>query len=186
MGETSATNLLAGVEASKSRGLARLLNALSIRHVGRRVAAILAKTFGSMEKLQQVEVAELSETDEIGQIIAESIHGFLQSDYGKRTVTDLQELGVMMTNAEDDVEGGSTIFVDKVFVVTGTLVEYTRQEVKQLIEQHGGRAASTVSGKTDYVLAGEKAGSKLAKAQQLGVTVITEQQFGKLLDGEAL
>ena len=186
MGETSATNLLAGVEASKSHGLARLLNALSIRHVGRRVAAILAKTFGSMEKLQQVEVAELSETDEIGQIIAESIHGFLQSDYGKRTVTDLQELGVMMTNAEDDVEGGSTIFVDKVFVVTGTLVEYTRQEVKQLIEQHGGRAASTVSGKTDYVLAGEKAGSKLAKAQQLGVTVITEQQFGKLLDGEAL
>ena len=71
-------------------------------------------------------------------------------------------------------------------MVTRTLVEYTRQEVKQLIEQHGGRAASTVSGKTDYVLAGEKAGSKLAKAQQLGVTVITEQQFGKLLDGEAL
>lgn len=185
MGETSATNLLTGLEESKSRGLARLLNALSIRHVGRRVATILAKTFGSMEKLQQVEVAELSETDEIGQIIAESIHGFLQSDYGKRTVADLQELGVMMTNAEDDVEGGSTIFVDKVFVVTGTLVQYTRQEVKQLIEQHGGRAASTVSGKTDYVLAGEKAGSKLAKAQQLGVTVITEQQFGKLLNGEA-
>ena len=185
MGETSAANLLAGVEASKERGLARLLNALSIRHVGARVATILAKTFGSIEKLQQADVAELSETDEIGQIIAESIHGFLHSDYGKRTVNDLQELGVVTTNAEDEIAGGSTIFADKVFVVTGTLVQYTRQEVKQLIEQHGGRAASTVSGKTDYLLAGEKAGSKLTKAQQLGVVVITEDQFGQLLNGEA-
>lgn len=113
MGETSAANLLAGVEASKERGLARLLNALSIRHVGARVATILAKTFGSIEKLQQADVAELSETDEIGQIIAESIHGFLHSDYGKRTVNDLQELGVVTTNAEDEIAGGSTIFADK-------------------------------------------------------------------------
>lgn len=184
MGETSAANLLEGIETSKDRGLARLLNALSIRHVGARVATILARTFGSMEKLQQVEVVELSETDEIGQIIAESIHGFLHSDYGERTVKDLQELGVMMTTADDGTEGGSTVFADKIFVVTGTLVQYTRQEVKQLIEQHGGRAASTVSGKTDYLLAGENAGSKLTKAQQLGVAVISEDEFRNLLAGE--
>ena len=184
MGETSAANLLEGIETSKDRGLARLLNALSIRHVGARVATILARTFGSMEKLQQIEVAELSETDEIGQIIAESIHGFLHSDYGERTAKDLQELGVMMTSADDGAEGGSTVFADKIFVVTGTLVQYTRQEVKQLIEQHGGRAASTVSGKTDYLLAGEKAGSKLTKAQQLGVAVISEDEFRNLLAGE--
>jgi DNA ligase (NAD+) len=184
MGETSAANLLEGIETSKDRGLTRLLNALSIRHVGARVATILARTFGSMEKLQQIEVAELSETDEIGQIIAESIHGFLHSDYGERTVEDLQELGVMMTSADDGAEGGSTVLADKIFVVTGTLVQYTRQEVKQLIEQHGGRAASTVSGKTDYLLAGEKAGSKLTKAQQLGVAVISEDEFRNLLAGE--
>ena len=183
MGEKSAANLVQGIEVSRARGLARLLCALSIRHVGTRVAAILAQTYGSLEKLQQLSVAELSETDEIGQIIAESIHGFLHGDYGERVVRELQELGVVMTSSRETDAARSTVLAGKTFVVTGTLIRYKRNEVKELIEQHGGRAASSVSSKTDYLLAGEQAGSKLTRAQELGVTIIGEDQFAEILSG---
>lgn len=184
MGETSARNLIREIARSKERGLAQLLNALSIRHVGTRVATILARQFGSMEKLQAVSVEDLSETDEIGEIIAESIHRFLHGDYGQQAVSELQQLGLAMASLEEVREEGLGVFAGKTVVVTGTLVQYTRNEVKRLIEQQGGRAASSVSGKTDYLLAGEQAGSKLTRAEELGVQVITEDQFAELLKSE--
>ena len=184
MGETSSSNLIREIARSKDRGLAQLLNALSIRHVGTRVATILARQFGSMEKLQSASIEELAETDEIGEIIAESIHGFLHGDYGQQVVSDLQQLGLVMASLEEGNETGAGVLEGKTIVVTGTLVQYTRNDVKRLIEQHGGRAASSVSGKTDYVLAGEQAGSKLTRAEELGVQVITEDQFADLLKAE--
>jgi DNA ligase (NAD+) len=181
MGHKSSENLLAGIEASKSRGLARLLNALSIRHVGARVATVLSEQFGTMDRLQQADVDTLANTPEIGPIIAASVASFLASDYGRRTIHDLRTLGVDMTAARqrkvhNEAIGGKT------FVVTGTLARYSREQIEQLITELGGRAASSVSKSTDYVVAGEKAGSKLAKAQSLGVPVLDEAQFESLLN----
>ena len=173
---------LDGIEAAKQRGLARLLNALSIRHVGTRVAVVLADNFSSIDRLVDADVEQLSDTNEIGPIIAESVHKFLHGDFGAQTIRDLKQLGLVMESATE-TEEGSEILAGKTLVVTGTLVKYARDEIKQLIESHGGRAASSVSKKTDYVVAGEKAGSKLAKARQLGVPVLTEEQFEALLTG---
>ncbi|OHB85222.1 MAG: DNA ligase (NAD(+)) LigA [Planctomycetes bacterium RBG_16_64_12] len=182
MGRKSSENLLAAVEASKERGLARLLNALAIRHVGARVAAVLAESFGSIDALMEAGVERLNETGEIGPIIAESVCDYLHSELGRQTIADLRRLGVSM-EAAASAAGGSRALEGKTLVVTGTLERFTRDEINELITRHGGRAASSVSSKTDYVVAGEKAGSKLAKAQQLGVRVLTEEEFQSLLEG---
>jgi len=182
MGKKSSENLLAGIEASKDRGLARLLNALSIRHVGGRVAAVLAESFGSMDELEEATAERLAEINEIGEIIAESVYGFLQSDHGRAAIDELRRLGVSMEAPKKGAESGGAIFAGKTFVVTGTLSKYTRDEAHELIAGHGGRASSSVSKKTDYLLAGEKAGSKLAKAEKLGVPVISEDEFEKLIE----
>ncbi len=180
MGRKSSENLLEAIQESKQRGLARLLSGLSIRHVGTRVAAVLAESFGSMEKLRDASVEALSEINEIGPIIAESVHEFLHGEFGRATIEDLQQLGVKMEAGQAAAET-SRALEGKTLVVTGTLTRYSRDEIKELIARHGGRAASSVSAKTDYVVAGEKAGSKLAKAQQLGVPVLSEEQFEELL-----
>jgi DNA ligase (NAD+) len=180
MGRRSSENLLAGIEASKDRGLARLLSALSIRHVGGRVAAVLAESFPSIDELMAARVDSLSEINEIGPIIAESVHDFLHSKFGSETIRDLKKLGVKMESAAP-APAGSRALEGKTLVVTGTLTKYTRDEIHELITRHGGRAASSVSKKTDYVVAGEKAGSKLAKARQLGVPVLGEEEFQQLL-----
>jgi DNA ligase (NAD+) len=180
MGKKSSQNLLDGIEASKDRGLARLLNALSIRHVGTRVAAVLAEDFGSMDNLLDANVDRISAINEIGQIIAESVYDWLHSDFGTETIRDLRGLGVSMEHAGPAGEV-SRVLEGKTLVVTGTLSRYSRDEIQELIARHGGRAASSVSKNTDYVVAGEKAGSKLAKAQQLGVPVITEEEFQELI-----
>ncbi|NLE37582.1 MAG: NAD-dependent DNA ligase LigA, partial [Pirellulaceae bacterium] len=181
MGKKSAENLLAGIEASKTRGLARLLAALSIRHVGTRVASVLAGHFGSIDRLLAADVAELSQVNEIGPIIAQSVYDYLQSDFGRNTIEELRELGVAMSDDRAADEEASDVLAGKTLVVTGTLTRYSREEIEQLITRHGGRAASSVSKNTDYVVAGEKAGSKLEKAQKLGVAVLTEDQFENLL-----
>jgi len=181
MGQKSSENLLAAIEESKQRGLARLLNALSIRHVGARVATVLAEHFGSIDALTGAGVDELSEVNEIGPIIAESVFDFLHGEFGSQVIDELRGLGVQMESAA--AAGGSRVLEGKTLVVTGTLAKYTRDDIKELIERHGGRAASSVSKKTDYVVAGEKAGSKLAKARQLGVPVLTEEEFERLLKG---
>ena len=178
MGRKLSENLLEGIAASKDRGLARLLNGLSIRHVGARVAAVLAERFGSMEAIVAASVEELSDTMEIGPIIAQSVFDFLHGKFGSETIADLKSVGVKMdaprVRASRSLEG-------KTLVVTGTLGKYSRDEINELITRHGGHAASSVSKSTDYVVAGEKAGSKLDKARELGVPVLTEAEFEKLL-----
>jgi len=182
MGRKSSENLLAGIEASKDRGLARLLNALSIRHVGARVAAVLAEAFGSIEALEKASEEELSNVHEIGPIIAQSVYQFLHDEYGRRTLADLARVGVKMQSARPAAQT-ARMLEGKTLVVTGTLTKYTRDEIHELIAQHGGHAASSVSKKTDYLVVGDNAGSKPAKAQALGVPVLTEAQFEALLQG---
>jgi DNA ligase (NAD+) len=184
MGEKSARNLLEAIQASKSRGLVRLLNALSIRHVGNRVASILAETFGSMDALQEADIEQLSEINEVGPIIAQSVYEFLHSGYGDRMIHRLAEAGVSLQAAMSDATLSNQSLAGKTFVVTGKLEKYTRDEIHTLVEQHGGRATSSISGSTDYLVAGEKAGSKLDKAKSLGVTVLSEAQFESLIRDE--
>lgn len=184
MGRKSAENLLEGIEASKGRGLARLLNALSIRHVGNRVAAVLAERFRTMDALLAADEDELSRTNEIGSIIAKSVYDFLHSDFGAKAIDDLRSQGVAMESTAAAVTAGGRKLEGKTLVVTGTLVKYTRDQIEELISQHGGHAASSVSKKTDYLIAGEKAGSKLEKAKELGVKVLSEEEFEKLIGGE--
>ncbi|MCE5303909.1 MAG: NAD-dependent DNA ligase LigA [Planctomycetaceae bacterium] len=179
LGRKSVDNLLDGVEASKRRGLARLLNALAIRHVGARVASVLAERFHTMDALMAADVEQLSATMEIGPIIAQSVFDYLHSPFGQKTIDDLKSQGVGMEAAANP--GGLRRLEGKTLVVTGTLEHFNRDEIESLIVQHGGRAASSVSKKTDYVVAGANAGSKLAKAQQLGVPVLSEAEFRQLL-----
>ncbi len=187
MGKKSAVNLLTAIDESKSRGLARLLNGLPIRHVGTRVASILADQFGSMENLQQTSIEGLSEIDEVGPIIARSVHEFLASEHGRRTVDRLEEAGVDLTaprqvTIEADVSTNDLPLSGKKLVVTGKLQKYTREQIHALVEELGGRATSSVSKSTDYLVAGEQAGSKRSKAEQLGVTILSEEQFQQMVE----
>ncbi len=182
MGKKSAENLLRNVESSKNRGLARFLNALSIRHVGARVATVLAEHFGSMERLQRASIEELTAVPEIGPIIAQSVYDFLHSDFGRQTIEDLRRLGIKMEE-EKVAEKVSPTLAGKTIVVTGTLKNYSREEIEGLIARHGGRPSSSVSGKTDFVIVGENPGSKLDKARQLGVPLLTEEEFEAMLKG---
>lgn len=182
MGRKSGEKLLAGIEASKTRGLARLLAALSIRHVGARLASVLAAHFKSIDAISTATAEDLSNVNEIGPIIAQSVYDYLHSEFGRETIADLRRLGVQMETAAS--QETPQILAGKTLVVTGTLTRYSRDEIQDLIARHGGRAAASVSQKTDYVVAGEKAGSKLDKAKELGVPVITEEQFEKLLLGD--
>lgn len=179
MGEKSADNLLKAIEESKQRGLARLLTALSIRHVGARTAAVLADRFGSLDALIEADQAELSAVPEIGPVIAESVYSFFRSEEGRAVVADLKALGVRMT--AERAKQAAQALAGKTIVVTGTLSRFTRDRIEELIARHGGRAASSVSRKTDFVLAGENPGSKLEKARQLGIPVLDEAAFERLL-----
>jgi DNA ligase (NAD+) len=180
MGTKSAENLLAGIAASKSRGLARLLNGLSIRHVGQRVAQVLAEHFGTMDALQAASEEQLAEVNEVGGVIAKSVFDFVHSEHGRETIEDLRQIGIDMTAPKRAVPAGGGPLAGKTIAVTGTLKNYSRDEIQDKIAALGGRAASSVSKKTDFVLAGEEAGSKLEKAQKLGVKVLTEDEFEQL------
>ncbi len=180
MGKKSAAALVEQIEQSKDRGLVRVLNALAIRHVGPRVAALLAGRFPTIEKLAAASEEELAAIPEIGPVIAASVHGWLASDYGRATIDGLREAGVRLdVPAAERVEEGP--LTGKTLVVTGTLERFSRQEAEAAIRQAGGRASGSVSKKTDYLVAGAEAGSKLAKATKLGVAVIDEAAFEKLL-----
>jgi len=179
MGRKSVDNLLDAIEASKNRGLARLLAALAIRNVGARTAALLADRFGSMDELAAAAVEQLSAIHEIGPIIAQSVFEYLHGDFGRETIADLKDQGVRMTS--DAPAAGPRPLEGKTLVVTGTLERYSREEIEALIARCGGRAASSVSKKTDYLVAGQNAGSKLAKAQSLGIAVLSESEFERLI-----
>ncbi len=182
MGSRSAQKLIDGIAASKDRGLARLLNALSIRHVGITVAQVLARQFGSMGQLCAATVEQLSDVNEVGGTIAQSVVDFTSSTHGKDILADLQSLGLKMESDSAAEETLGDSLAGKSFVVTGKLEKYTREGIQGLIKKHGGKSSSSVSSKTDYLVAGEKAGSKLKKAESLGVKVLSEDDFERLIN----
>jgi len=177
MAEKSATNVIKQIEASKEKGLQRLLFGLDIRHVGERYSKILANQFRSIEKLSEATVEELDAIPEIGEKVAQSIYDYFQSESTQNLIERLKVHGVKM---EVDAESSANLderFVGKTFVLTGKLENFTRTEAAKLIEERGGRVASSVSKNTDYLVAGEKAGSKLVKAEKLDVNVLDENEF---------
>jgi DNA ligase (NAD+) len=185
MGKKSAQNLLDGIQASKGRGLCRLLTGLGIRHVGDHMAQLLAGEFGNIDDLMNASAARLAQIEGVGPERAESIHRFFQSPAGRKTIEELRSLGLKLTEEIDraaSAAAGNPI-AGKTFVVTGTLAHYSRDEIEALIQKLGGKATGSVSKKTDYVIAGEKAGSKLDKARQLGVRVLSEEEFEKFIAG---
>ncbi len=179
MGEKSVDNLLAAIEGSKTQPLWRLLTGLNIRHVGTNTSQVLMRQFGTLDEIMQQTEEQLAEVDEIGPVIAAAVSQFFQSDVGRSIVEELRGFGLNFgepVEAQEAAEG-DLVFDGKTIVVTGTLTKFTRDEIKELIRNHGGKAAGSVSKKTDYVVAGEKAGSKLDKATSLGVPVLTEDEF---------
>jgi DNA ligase (NAD+) len=180
LGEKSAENLLSALEQSKTRPLSRLLNGLGIRHVGGHTADVLAGHYGSMQKLMAAPAEELEEIYEIGSVVAASVHDFFSSEQNRAVIEKLRSAGLNMT--EGGGGDGPRPLEGKTVVVTGTLHKYSRDDVHDRIKRLGGRPSGSVSGKTDYVVAGENAGSKLVKAQTLGVRVLTEQEFDALVE----
>ena len=182
MAKKSATNLLEQIEASKSRDLTNLIYALGIRHVGERTAGILAHEMGSLDRLIEASVEELDAIPEIGLTVAQSVRDWFD-DEGNRALCDRLRVAGVETKSKRTGSGSrDERFAGKQFVLTGTLSSLTRDEAKALIEARGGRVNSSVSKKTDYVVAGEAAGSKLDKAQSLGVSVIDEAAFKQMLE----
>ncbi len=182
LAEKSAKNLIDAIEKSKSAGLARLLFGLGVRHVGQRAASILAETFRSITALKETSFEDMESVMEIGPVIAESLKSFLDQNTNVQDIENLSNSGVVMECLGEarKERGGVT---GKQFVLTGTLSLFTRDEAKEKIESLGGRVTSAVSTKTDYIVAGKDAGSKLAKAKKLEVTVLDEKEFQKLIEG---
>jgi DNA ligase (NAD+) len=181
MAEKSASNLLAQIEASKGRDLPQLVYGLGIRHVGERTAAILARAFRSLDRLGAASIEALDEIPEIGLTVAESVHDWF-ADEGNRALCErLRAAGIRTELAAGAVATTDEAFVGKQFVLTGRLETMTRDEARALIEGRGGRVTSSVSKKTDYVVAGAEAGSKLDKARELKLNVIDEQALRALL-----
>lgn len=177
-GAKSAEHLIASIEGSKKRGLDRLVFALGIRGIGQRAAVLLCEKFGSMEAIMEALPLEICSIDGFGQIMADSVYNAMQEPHRIRLIERLREHGVNMTydngKVADDLAG-------KTFVLTGTLPTMTRDQAKSLIESHGGKCSGSVSKKTTYVVAGEEAGSKLTKAQELGITILSEQELLELI-----
>ena len=181
MAKKSATNLLEQIEASKSRDLGQLIYALGLRHVGERTAGILAHHFGSLEKLAKATTEELDEIPEIGLTVAQSVRDWFDDDGNRELCDRLRGVGVKTELEKTSATELDERFAGKQFVLTGKMEGFTRDEARALIEARGGRVNSSVSKKTDYVIAGEEAGSKLDKATELGVTVMDEAGFKKLM-----
>jgi len=181
LAKKSASNLSKQIEASKSRDLSNLVYALGIRHVGERTAAILSNHFGSLERLRKATVAELDDVPEIGLTVAQSVRDWFEDEGNVDLTERLSAAGVRTEIERHKARAVDEKFAGKLFVLTGKLDGMTRDEARALIEAKGGRVTSSVSKKTDFVVAGEEAGSKLDKAQTLGVAIINEAEFVKML-----
>ncbi|MFV0442360.1 MAG: NAD-dependent DNA ligase LigA [Planctomycetaceae bacterium] len=187
LGAKSVDNLLAGIEKSKSQPAWRLLTALNVLHVGQSNARALVDRFGSIELLAQQPEATLAETEGIGPVIAMSVQEFFQAEIGRQLLQELKTCGLNLGEPKDftvwadDDEAGP--LAGKTIVVTGTLQKFTRDEIKEFIVARGGKASGSVSKKTDFVVAGEEAGSKLDKARELGVRILSEDEFLTLTSG---
>jgi DNA ligase (NAD+) len=178
MGDKSAENVLAEIKASRSLPLERVIYGLGIRFVGERTAQFLAEHFGSLDAIMGAGTEELEEVNEVGPRIAESIVEFFADEHNRKLVNDLRRAGLTFTGQKKEK---GTKLVGKTFVLTGTLARHTRDEAKKMIEDAGGRVSGSVSKKTDYVVAGNDAGSKLDKARGLGVSVIGEEELEALI-----
>ncbi len=178
-GKKFAQNLIDAIEESKSRDLYHVVTALGIRHVGVKLAKSLTKKYKTMEELMNASVESLAEKDDVGLITAQSIYEFFHQEQTIDLINKLKEYGVNMQKLDD--EETDNRFEGKTFVLTGSLEKYTRDEASNIIEKFGGKTSSSVSKKTDYVLAGEDAGSKLTKAQSLGVAIISENDFEEMI-----
>lgn len=179
MGKKSAANLIAAIEKTKENDLSRLLFALGIRHVGQKAGKTLAEHFGSLDAVMNATEDELRSIDDIGEVMANSIKRWFSLSDSHEFIEKLRAAGV---NMEYKGEKRGTVFAGQTFVLTGTLTKFTRSEAEERIEKLGGKASSSVSKKTTYVVAGESAGSKLKKANELGIQVLTEEEFLQMLD----
>ncbi len=182
MGEKSAANLIATIEASKKTTFARFLYGLGIRHVGESTAKDLAAHFGGLERLMAATVEQLLDVADVGPIVAESVHEFFSEAHNRSVILALRNAGVEWSEGEGRAVAAPLPLGGKTFVLTGTLPTLSRDEAKEMIESLGGKVAGSVSKKTDWVVAGAEAGSKLAKATELGVAVLDEAGLLKLLD----
>lgn len=178
-GTKFATNLVNAIEDSKNRPFYKLITALGIRHIGTKSAKTIAKHFKTIGNLMQAEVEEIAMLDDVGQIMAESIYQFFKQDQTVDLIEKLENAGLNMK--EETEEGADERFKGFTFVLTGSLENYTREEAGEIIEKLGGKVSSSVSKKTSYVIAGEEAGSKLTKAQELGVTILNEVEFMEMI-----
>ena len=174
-GKKFAQNLIDSIEKSKKQDLFHVINALGIRQVGIKAAKVLAKKYKTMEELSNASFESLALTGDVGEITANNIIEFFAQEQTKDIIGRLKNLGVNMESMQED--NIDNRFEGKIFVLTGALEKYSRKEAEDLIEKYGGKTSSSVSKKISYVLAGEDAGSKLTKAQELGITIITEKEF---------
>jgi DNA ligase (NAD+) len=186
MGEKSVDNLLAAIEASKSQPAWRLLTALNILHVGQTTARLLIRRFGTLDALAEQSEQALAEVEGIGPVIAHSVYAFFHSEVGRRILKELRDCGLNFgTPLPQREPTPAGPLAGKTIVLTGALSRLTRDEAQELIVSHGGKAAGSVSKKTDFVVAGEAAGSKLDKARELGIPVLSEQEFLRMIGKEA-
>ena len=178
MGAKSAQNAVEAIAKSKENDLWRLIYALGIRQVGEKAAKVLAAHFGSMDALRRATEEELTQIDDVGAVTADYITRWMQSEQAADLLERLKNAGLNMESRRTLVDSR---FAGMTFVLTGALTRFTREEAGEMIEQRGGKAASSVSKKTTYVVAGENAGSKLKKAQELNIPVLSEEEFLALL-----
>ena len=183
LGEKSANNIIEAIEHTKQIPFERVLFALGIRFVGETVAKKLAVAFHSIDKIQEASIQELVEVDEIGERIAQSVYEYLHNNKHQQLIQKLKDYGLQFTLAEDKLALKSTILAGKKFVISGTFSQFSRDELKDLIENNGGKNIGSVSSQVDFIVAGDNMGpAKLAKAQKLNITLLTEQEFMAMLE----
>jgi DNA ligase (NAD+) len=178
MGEKSAQKLVESIRASKRRGLTRVLTALGIRHIGERNARLLAQEFENIGALMSASEMRLAQIPGVGPIVAESVHRFFKSEAGIETIRSLERYGVNLTEEVHPKAAASRLKLEgRTFVITGTMTQFSRAEMEEIIRRLGGKTASSVSRNTDYVVSGSNPGSKLDKAKELGIEVLSEEDF---------